>query len=135
MSDRDAPSATSASSPSPPDVLDAVALGRLRELDPDNKSGLVLRVLRAFDGSARRLSAQLDEAREKGDIGSIRHVVHTFKSSAACIGALGLSRRCVDIETLIRNDATQPLDSVLDEMANELAIVLKALQPMLGPTP
>lgn len=119
----------------PPDVLDAVALGRLRELDPGDKSGLIVRVLRAFDGSARRLGTQLVDARVKGDLAAIRHVVHTLKSSSASIGALAVSRLCLEIETLIRQDATQPIDSALDAMTNELEVVLKALQPMLGSTP
>ena len=134
VSEHEPPAATGAVRAAPLDVLDAAALGRLRELDPEGRTGLVVRVLRAFDGSARRLGAQLEEARAKGDLSGIKHVVHTLKSSSASIGALGLSNLCIEIETLIRNDSTQPLDLPLDRMTNELETVLKALSPLLGPT-
>lgn len=116
-------------------VLDAAALARLRELDPQGHTGLVERVMRAFDTSARRLLGLLRDARARQDHAGIRHVVHTLKSSSASIGALHLSRLCAEIESMIRNDRTEGLDAHVDAMEIELDVVLKALHPMLGPTP
>jgi hypothetical protein len=113
-------------------VLDADALERLRELDPSGKSRLVDRVLRAFESSAWRLARQFSEAREAGDLQSIRHVVHTLKSSSASIGALVLARMCGEIETAIRTGGDAALPERLDAMDRELAAVLQAVSPMLS---
>jgi HPt (histidine-containing phosphotransfer) domain-containing protein len=114
-------------------VLDAEALDRLRELDPTGTSRLLERVLRAFQSSAGRLSVQFGDARGKGDMQGIRHVVHTLKSSSASIGALALARLCAEIETSIRTEALATLPERLDAMDRELAAVLQAVTPMLSP--
>jgi HPt (histidine-containing phosphotransfer) domain-containing protein len=113
-------------------VLDADALERLRELDPSGKSRLLDRVLRAFESSASRLARQFSEAREAGDLQSIRHVVHTLKSSSASIGALALARMCGEIEAAIRAGGDVALPERLDAMDLELAAVLQAVSPMLS---
>jgi len=113
-------------------VLDADALDRLRELDPQGQSRLLERVLRAFETSAGRLARQFDEARTDGDMQGVRHVVHTLKSSSASIGALTLARLCTEIETAIRAEAFGSLPERLDAMDRELAAVLKAVTPMLS---
>ena len=116
-------------------TLDEDALDRLRELDPAGRTGLVGRVMRAFDTSARRLGSSLHEARVNGDLLGIRHVVHTLKSSSASIGALHLSALCAEIENMIRNESTERLDSYVGAMEHELELVLEAIKPMLRPTP
>lgn len=113
-------------------VLDAPSLDRLRELDPKGTNGLIVRVLKAFEGSLQRLLAQLQDARRQGDHAAIRHVAHTLKSSSASVGALELSRLCADIERRIRQDDTQDLDPLLDGMIGESGRVLAVLTPALG---
>ena len=113
-------------------VLDADALERLRELDPQGKSRLLERVLRAFESSASRLARQFREARAADDMQGIRHVVHTLKSSSASIGALVLARLCAEIETSIQAEAFAALPERLDAMDRELAAVLQAVSPMLS---
>jgi HPt (histidine-containing phosphotransfer) domain-containing protein len=119
-------------SPSIPTVLDADALARLRDLDPTGKTHLVERVLKAFESSSTRLALQFREARARGDIQGIRHVVHTLKSSSASIGALALARICAEIETSIRTEPSADLSPRLDAMDRELAAVLQAVTPMLA---
>jgi len=116
-------------------VLDADALARLRELDPQGTGRLLERVLRAFESSASRLARQFREARAAGDMQGIRHVVHTLKSSSASIGAVALARLCAEIETSIRSEAFAALPDRLDAMDRELAAVLQAVSPMLPGTP
>jgi HPt (histidine-containing phosphotransfer) domain-containing protein len=113
-------------------VLDADALQRLRELDPEGRSRLLERVLRAFQSSAARLGEQFRDARERGDMAGIRHVVHTLKSSSASIGALALARICAEIETSLRAGAHAGLPERLDAMDRELSAVLQAVTPMLS---
>jgi len=113
-------------------VLDADALARLRELDPQGESRLLERVLRAFESSAGRLARQFEEARTAGDMQGVRHVVHTLKSSSASIGAVALARLCTEIETAIRAGAFGSLPDRLDAMDRELAAVLQAVTLMLS---
>jgi len=113
-------------------VLDEAALQRLRDLDPAGKNHLLDRVLRAFESSVSRLGAQLLDARQKNDMQSVRHAVHTLKSSSASIGALRLSRLCAEIETAVRQEAFTGLPTLLDDVDRELAVVLQAVQPMRG---
>ncbi len=115
-------------------ILDADALQRLRDLDPQGKNRLLERVLGAFETSAARLSKQLGEARQGSGMDGVRLVAHTLKSSSASIGALELSRLCAEIETQIRTGALSGFDDRLDAMDRELAAVLQVVTPMLAPT-
>jgi two-component system, sensor histidine kinase and response regulator len=114
-------------------LLDPVALQRLRELDPRGDSKLLERVFKAFETSVARLRPQLEESLQLGDRAGIRHVAHTLKSSSASIGALGLSQRCAEIETLIRLESTDSLDTRVRAMAGEIEIVLQAIRDMMDP--
>jgi HPt (histidine-containing phosphotransfer) domain-containing protein len=118
--------------PPPPLALDADALHRLRELDPSGSGRLLERVLRAFEQSVLRLSAQLREARGKADMQGIRHVAHTLKSSSASVGALALSRLCAEIEAGVRAEAFADLPEPLDAMEDELQLVLQAVRQQLA---
>jgi HPt (histidine-containing phosphotransfer) domain-containing protein len=89
-------------------ILDELALGRLRELDPDGRHGVLQRVLTAFEASLVRMLAQLAAERDNGDAGVVSMVVHTLKSSSASVGALDLSKACADVESRLR--AQQPGD-------------------------
>ena len=113
-------------------VLDADALARLRELDPQGESRLLERVLRAFESSAGRLARQFEEARTAGDMQGVRHVVHTLKSSSASIGAIKLSRLCAEIETMVRLETVDGLPGRIAEMDHETTAVLQALRRISG---
>ena len=109
-------------------VLDAQALARLQELDPEGKAGLVKRVLETYTRSLASLLAQLASAREAADATGQRHVAHTLKSSSASVGALKLSELCADIERRLREGALDGLDGHLDVLRAEGARVLAALR-------
>jgi HPt (histidine-containing phosphotransfer) domain-containing protein len=122
MLSRRPPLRCSADAPGPagaaahPPRLDADALARLRELDPNGQSGLVERVLKAFQGSAIRLRGQAEAARASGDHTALRLVAHTLKSSAASVGAPALAQRSANVETAIRLGTLDGLDGELDAM-------------------
>ncbi|CAN5812139.1 hypothetical protein BH11PSE8_BH11PSE8_38910 [soil metagenome] len=117
-----------------PAILDAAALSRLTELDPRGENQLLQRVFEAFETSATRLMPQMQQAQIAHDSYGIRHVVHTLKSSAASIGALELSKRCADIETMIRTEQMQDLEASIAAMSAELALVRAALQSFSAAT-
>jgi HPt (histidine-containing phosphotransfer) domain-containing protein len=124
------PSAALLAALSPP--LDAEALQRLSELDPGGRHGLLPKVLRTFDGSTRRLLDQLQTARAADDLDGQRMVAHTLKSSSMSVGALHLSQLCADAEQLVREQHTEGLGAVLDELETEGRQLLATLQPLLG---
>lgn len=112
-------------------VLDAQALARLRDLDPSGANGLLPRVLKAFETSLERLLGQLADARLANDQATMRHVAHTLKSSAASVGALELSRICAEIERRIREQQTEGLGPLLDDMVAQGDRVHAVLKPLL----
>jgi len=114
-------------------TLDAHALDRLRELDPNGNNRLLARVATAFLGSLDRLMPDLQAARtEVPNLAAIRHVAHTLKSSSASIGALDLSRRCAEIEQLARDGQVEGLEALLDGMQSDVEHVRLALQALLS---
>ncbi len=117
--------------PSKPSVLDEQALDRLRELDPHNENRLMERVVNAFETSIIRMLPQLQEALAANELGGIRHVAHTLKSSSASIGALKLSKICADIESRARQDQAEGMAERVGELQAEVAIVRVALQRVL----
>ncbi|MBV8379619.1 MAG: Hpt domain-containing protein [Paucibacter sp.] len=114
-------------------ALDADALARLRELDPESRSGLLVRVVNAYLASLDRLVPELDQARgANADAEVIRHVAHTLKSSSASVGALQVSRRCAEIETLARERQLERIEPLIDQLLDELAQARLALTNLLG---
>jgi HPt (histidine-containing phosphotransfer) domain-containing protein len=74
----------------------------------------------------------LQAARALQDLPSIRHVVHTLKSSSASIGALEFSMRCAEVEMMIRQQQTEGLDLCLQGLEDESTRVRATVQAMLA---
>jgi histidine phosphotransfer protein HptB len=117
----------------PTAVLDADALGRLRELDPSGNTQLMARVVTAFSKSLERLLPDLSQARgrQPADLDAIRRVCHTLKSSSASLGALELSRRCAELEADARDGALVAADPRLDELLVDIEHVRLALNALV----
>ncbi|RZI93459.1 MAG: Hpt domain-containing protein, partial [Rubrivivax sp.] len=83
--------------------------------------------------SLDRLLPDLARAREgvTPDLAVVRHVSHTLKSSSASLGAMALSARCADIETMARDGQTQGLSEQLDAMLQDIQQVRTALAALL----
>lgn len=117
--------------PAAPLQLDEQALGRLRELDPDGRHGVLLRVMRTYELSLLRLLAQAMEARDRGDIAAIGSIAHTLKSSSASVGALALSACCADIERTVRGGDTADIVPQVENLLSEGERALVAVRAML----
>ena len=122
-----------APTPISPPRLDAAALARLRELDPDGRHGVVMRVLNAFEASLQRMTAQLQAERAAGNPGVVATVAHTLKSSAASVGALDLSRACSDVERRLREEQPGNLDADIARLLAAAEAALVAVGAMLRP--
>jgi HPt (histidine-containing phosphotransfer) domain-containing protein len=108
-------------------VLDAMALDRLRALDPGNRTGLLQRVLLTYTQSLERSLVQWHAARAAGDAKAMRGLAHTLKSSSASVGALGLSALCADVEARLRDGQLEGLEAKLDALAAEAARIRSGL--------
>ncbi|TCP08840.1 PAS domain-containing hybrid sensor histidine kinase/response regulator [Caldimonas thermodepolymerans] len=115
-----------------PQVFDADAVARLRELDPQGENQLLLRLFRTFHTSLHRLVPQMEEAHELNDLATIRLAAHTLKSSSASVGAMRLSALCAEIESLIRSGQPGPYDRLMETIRQEADRVLGSLRTLLG---
>ncbi len=115
----------------PPASLDAGALARLRELDPDGRHGVLPRVLGAFETSLQRMLAQLAAEREGGDSGVVATIAHTLKSSSASVGATELSRVCADVERRLREAQPGHLGADIERLLTAGEAALVAVRAML----
>ncbi len=99
-----------------PEPLDAQALQRLHELDPDGRQGVVQRVLTAFDNSLARMITQLQAQADAADADVVAGIAHTLKSSSASVGALPLSRACAEIEARLRSGQRADLSHDIERL-------------------
>lgn len=117
-----------------PITLDAGALARLRELDPDGRHGVVMRVMKAFETSLTRMLGQLSAqtgGTAPADPAVVASVAHTLKSSSASVGALSLSRTCAEIEQGVRSGTVTDLDVQVRRLIAECEAAQTAVGAML----
>ena len=117
--------------PSPPASLDAQALARLRELDPEGKNGVVTKVLAAFETSLARMLGQLQAQLPQPQAAVVSAVAHTLKSSAASVGALQLSKTCAEVESLIRAGQLTTLDRDIGRLISDGESAMVAVRAIL----
>jgi histidine phosphotransfer protein HptB len=116
-----------------PEPLDPQALARLRELDPDGRQGVLVRVLEAFDSSLARMSVQLQAELDGGDPGVVAGIAHTLKSSSASVGALALSRTCADVESRLRKGQTAGLRHDIEALLRDAEAAQRSVGAILRP--
>jgi len=115
----------------PSSVLDAAALARLAELDPQGSAGLVQRVMATYANALERSRQELLLLRQPLQHEPLRHLAHTLKSSSASVGALALSALCAQVEHNVRSQQSGDIGKLLDAMQTEMQRVAGAVQTML----
>lgn len=133
MSDPLHPGSPGAHPPADPPGFDPVALGRLRELDPDGRHGVLQRVLAAFESSLNRMLLQLAAERQGGDAAVVASVAHTLKSSSASVGALDLAQACAAVERRLRTGAPGCLRGDIEQLMRTGEGALATVRAMLRP--
>jgi hypothetical protein len=114
-----------------PVLLDEAALDRLRDLDPDGLHGVLLRVMRAFEGALAAMLVQLENSSGPARVQMLAEVTHKLRSSAASVGALALARCCVEIEQQQRTHPGQDIDEHVRRLITEGKRALQAVRAML----
>lgn len=126
------PSGAGGVSPAAPTVLDAEALQRLRQLDPDGSRGFLSQVMRTYETSLVRHLVTLRDARVQADLKRAGDVAHTLKSSSASVGALAFAQGCAAVERLARLGDPAALGAPLESLLQEGERVLAAVRAMLA---
>jgi hypothetical protein len=116
-----------------PVTLDASALARLRELDPEGRHGVVQRVLAAFETSLARMLGQLEAQLDDPQATVVTGVAHTLKSSAASVGALRLAASCAEIERRTRDGGAPAQRHDVERLIAEGEAALAAVRAILRP--
>ncbi|MCE2911676.1 MAG: Hpt domain-containing protein [Pseudomonadota bacterium] len=116
-----------------PVTLDAAALSRLRELDPEGRNGVMRRVLATFETSVARTLDQLEADAQEVDAAGLASIAHMLKSSSASVGALRLSAACEQIERAARDVAGPAAREDVERLLAEGRAALVAVRAMVHP--
>jgi signal transduction histidine kinase/DNA-binding response OmpR family regulator/HPt (histidine-containing phosphotransfer) domain-containing protein len=92
-----------AASPALAGPIDYKVLDSLRQLQRKDRPDNVQEVVESFFKSAARLLQDLEEGAAKGDTTLLHEASHALKSASANVGAVVLSSRCEDLESMARS--------------------------------
>lgn len=115
----------------PEDVVDFGVIQDVRDLMEDDFADLVQRFL----GDAADLLEQMDEGAAQGDAARLHRAAHTLKSSAAALGATGLSELARQLEALGRAGSLEGAAAPLEAAHAQLNRVRTTLEDYLAGGP
>jgi len=96
-----------------------------------NKPELYVRLLRRFQETQHDLMARIEHARERGDEVELYRLIHTLKSSAATVGARGLSEAAKAIEADFDGGRGTPTAATLSALAQTFDEVMRWIEARL----
>lgn len=112
-------------------ILNLDKLDSLRQLDPEGGAGFLKKLASIYLSSAPSYLSQIEKAIQARDDHALRKAAHTFKSSAANIGAETLSELCQKLEDYGENQRIDDASRLLAEMQHEFRQVTTALEELL----
>jgi signal transduction histidine kinase/DNA-binding response OmpR family regulator/HPt (histidine-containing phosphotransfer) domain-containing protein len=113
------------------DVINRVALDKIRALSRDRGDALVQKVIAAYVDDTPQQLRTLRSAIDGLDTGNVRRIAHTLKSASANVGAEALAALCKEMEHLGRADTTEGADAILTDMEQEFQAVRHSLTAIL----
>lgn len=112
-------------------VLNLDKLSALRQLDPQGGTGFLERLIAIYLLSAPESLIQIENAIKTVDCLALIKVAHTFKSSAANVGAETLADICRQLEAYGENDQMDEASKLLATIQRECECVKVALEELL----
>lgn len=106
-----------------PDVLDRRLIHELQDVMGADFGLLV----EAFVRDSRQRLQGLQDALAAGDAGAFRQAAHSFKGSAANLGAVALAAQCQVLESLAQAQRLDEVGVRLQQLAAEWTVVEQAL--------
>jgi two-component system, sensor histidine kinase and response regulator len=113
------------------DVINRVALDKIRALSRERGDALVQKVIAAYVDDTPQQLRTLRSAIDGLDTGNVRRIAHTLKSASANVGAEALATLCKAMEHLGRTDTTEGADAILTDMEQEFQAVRHSLAALL----
>jgi CheY-like chemotaxis protein/HPt (histidine-containing phosphotransfer) domain-containing protein len=113
------------------DVINRVALEKIRALSRERGDALVEKVIAAYVDDTPQQLKVLRRAIDGMDTDNVRRIAHTLKSASANVGAETLAALCKDMEHLGRAATTEGADKILGDMEREFQAVRHSLTAIL----
>ena len=85
-------------------VIDQAIIQGIRKLQKPGRPDLLKELISLFIESSEEHMKVLRAAVENKDLGTVTHIAHSIKSSAANLGALKLSQCCFELEKIGNGD-------------------------------
>lgn len=112
-------------------VLNVDKLNVWRQMDPAGGSGFLKKLISIYLSSAPVFEAQIENAIATADSGALVKAAHTFKSSAANIGADPLAEICRQLEEYGDKNQISRASKLLTKLRSESQQVIVALEKLL----
>ena len=112
-------------------IINLSTLNRLRELDPENGTGVLKKLISIYLSYAPSYASQIEKAIQAADHLALNKAAHTFKSSAANVGAETLAGICQKLENFGKNNQMDEASKLLPSMQQEFQQVTIALEALL----
>ncbi|MFN8455281.1 MAG: response regulator [Anaerolineae bacterium] len=113
-------------------ALDPAALAQFRAIVGTNTPEMVIELINIYlEDSTERLT-KLQQALAENKATELERVAHSFKSSSATFGALGLAALCQELEIMGRTEALAGADEHLQRIQVEFERVKVALEILKG---
>ena len=103
------------------------AFDSYREVMGDEWESFVTGLIDVFKDSAPKQLAEMYSALAAEDQGTLKRIAHTFKSSAATIGADDMFRICAEIERMLADGDLEGSRVLVDQLERVMPKVLQEL--------
>jgi len=117
------------------EVLDMSVIASLRELDGDGEQSLFRELLELYVDDSTNQMRRLEQALQRGDTKVAERVAHTLKSSSANLGAMAMSKICLEMELRGRGQSPATMAELLPATREEHARAVGALEALRSRTP
>lgn len=86
-------------------IIDLATLDSIRKLQKPGRPDLLKELIQLFLDTTKEYIKVLRTSVANRDLGTVSHIAHSFKSSAANLGALKLAEYCYDLEKIGNGDS------------------------------
>lgn len=111
-------------------MLNLDKLNTWQQMDPEGKAGFLKKLISIYLSSAPAFETQIENAIATADSGALIKAAHTFKSSAANVGADSLADICRQLEECRCKNRMGEASELLTKMKVESRQVTAALKEL-----
>lgn len=112
-------------------ILDREIIQGLLDLENDGSPGLLGELLVLLQDSAPAGFQAIEDGLAKGDAAAVSGAAHSLKSSFANLGAMEMSKLCLEIESGARRGDLTPVPAALARLREGFPEVERSLQQLI----